>query len=154
MIIPQFGWSQNHETHGNEKTSAATANEGPWKPINKFATPKNGTQYGSVEVETTTLTNVLNGVSFYSKNSICESEKIIVLKLINSNNYSVKVIWQIKPDAPKTVIEIPANSDFEGSCSVTDKDENKSKLIIKIPQESDKEEIKKYVFSHITVTRN
>ncbi|PKP39916.1 MAG: hypothetical protein CVT98_00040 [Bacteroidetes bacterium HGW-Bacteroidetes-15] len=142
FMLLQIGFSQSH-TH--EK--AASANEGTWKPINKFTNPSSNTTS-----EITPMVNLLNGVFFYSKNSVCEAEKVIILKLINSNNYAVTIAYQLDPILPKVIIEIPANSNYEGSCVPT-KNENESKLIIRNTQELDKEKIQEYIFSQITVTK-
>lgn len=151
MIIPQIGWSQNHETHDHDNVTVVTPKKEPWKPVNKFAAP-NSVEQSSIAAPAP-LINVLNGVSFYSMTSMCNSEKVILLKLINSNNYPVKVAWQMKSTAPEVVVEVPAGTDYEGNCTIADKDKNKAKLVIMMPQDADKDEIKKYVFSHLTVSR-
>ena len=94
---------------------------------------------------------MLNGVSFYSKNSECNSEKVVLLKLINTNNYPVKISWQMSPNTPKENIIVPALKDYEGSCSV--KDKNKAKLMIKNLNGPDKAKVIKYALSHINITK-
>lgn len=150
-MIPQIGWSQNHENHNHENVTVTTPKIESWKPLNKFANP-NSLEQSNVAAPAP-LINVLNGVSFYSMNSVCNSEKVILLKLINSNNYPVKVAWKMKSNAPEVIVEVPAGTDYEGNCTIADKDKNKAKLVIMMPHDADKDEINKYVYSHLTVSR-
>ena len=152
MIIPQIGLSQTHENHNHEKATAAVPHGKSWKPVNKFSAPKSEAQSGNNIVATPPLTNVLNGVSFYTMNSVCNSEKVILIKLINSNNYPVKVSWKVSEATPAVVVEIPAKTDFEGQCSTGSNDANKANLVVKMPQKSEKEAMEKQVFSSLTVS--
>lgn len=149
-MAPQIGWSQNRETYDHDNATVATPKKESWQPINKFTSP-----VGSTVAAPAPLINVLNGVSFYSMTSICTSEKVILLKLINSNNYPVQVAWQMSPESTVVLIEIPASTDFEGSCSNIGKDKNKDKLIIKMPEKSEmrKGEQYEYAIKHLTVTK-
>jgi len=145
LIIPQFGISQTE----NKQATAAFSSGESWRPINKFDEPKNNIQTSNNIAVAAPLTNVLNGVSFYSKNSECNAEKVVILKLINSNNYDVQISWQMSPTSPKVDVIVSALKDYEGSCTTDDK--NKAKLVIIKPSESKKGEAMKYALSHISV---
>lgn len=60
--------------------------------------------------------NTFNGVEFLKKNEGCNSEDLIILKLVNQNNHSVEVKWTNK-DGSKSTINLNASSEIEGSCS-------------------------------------
>ena len=149
MITPQFGVSQTINKRSNNIVSEE---EQTWKPMNEFADDNNIMQTSPDDVGTPVLTNIYNGVSFYTKHCevSSESEKIILLKLVNSNNYPIKVSWQISPSAPVIFVIVPAISEVEGSCSVVDN--NQTNLAIQIPVGTDTEEMKKYALAHLTVT--
>lgn len=146
MIIPQFGLSQTINKRSNNILSEE---EPSWKPINEFPNYQNMMQTSPNDVGTPTLINVMNGVAFFRKVSDCNSEKIILLKLINSNNYPVKVSWQISPTTPVKSVVVPALFEMEGSCSIIDS--NQTNLATQIPAGIDNEEMKKYALSHLTV---
>jgi len=95
---------------------------------------------------------IINGVEFYSKKTNCHSEKVMLAKLVNTNNYSVKVSYQLNPESPVIYLRVPASSTIEGSCEATD--ENGAKLTIKMPETEDaKQKIKKHLLSHIIVSQ-
>lgn len=97
-------------------------------------------------------TNVMNGVSFYKRTGHCDSEDLLFIKLINVNNYPVKVEWQLSPDAPKTSVTVPASRQIEGDCS-SGNDENLSKLSIhKLKNKEEKKKIFEYMRSVLTVS--
>lgn len=98
-------------------------------------------------------TNVQNGVEFYSQQGVCNSEKVTLTKLINTNNYAVKIAYQVSPESPVVTVSIAALATVEGSCAATEA--NLSKLIIKLPEiESAKQKSKQHLLSHIVVSRN
>ena len=146
ILIPQIGWTQDNKVNENKKNTVATANEELWKPINKFPDPNVSTVN-----DATPLINVLNGVSFYSKNSSCNGEKVTILKLINSNAYPVRVEWQMTTNGTVEFVDVPASRSIDGSCSSTNS--NESKLALKEPNETERETIKNYVYSHIKITK-
>ena len=67
MITPQFGVSQTINKLSNNIVSEE---EQTWKPMNEFADDNNIMQTSPDDVGTTVLTNIYNGVSFYTKH--CE----------------------------------------------------------------------------------
>ena len=140
MIIPQIGSAQNHEGH-NHSTQTATLKVESWQPINKFADAEKNTAAVAAP-----LINVLNGVSFYSMTDACNSEKVILLKLINSNNYPVLLKWRMSSELPLVVVEIPASSGVEGSCS-------NNELMVKVLEESEMAKAVKYAFEHLSVSK-
>lgn len=147
MMISQFAIGQTM----NNKYKVTKIESDSWQPINKFAPSVQEIQATANVVAVPPLTNVLNGVSFYSINSECNAKEVIVLKLINSNFYPVKVSWQMGATAPVTSVVVPASVDIEGSCPVS-RDSNKAKLTVNSPLGLDKEDIIKYALSHVTVT--
>lgn len=153
IIIPQIGWSQNHETHDHDNATVATPKKDLWKPFNKFPNSEIKIQSENNTESIPPFINVLNGVSFYSTNSVCNSEKVILLKLINTNTFPVQVAWQMSTESNKVIVEIPASTDFEGSCSDFGKDKNKDKLIMKMPEKSEIEKVEQYVIKHLSVTQ-
>ncbi len=132
------------------RPSGDHAHDEVWEPANAFPAQKDKVQSGNVIVAGSPMTNVLNGVSFYGKKDMCNSQAVVVLKAFNVNSNPVKITWQLSPSSPEVTVVVPAHYNMEGSCM--DKDVNKAKMIIPIPDGPDKEEVKKYFFSHITVT--
>lgn len=147
LIAPQFGMAQTE----NKQATAAFPRGESWRPINKFNEPKSTIQTGNNIAVAAPLTNVLNGVSFYSKNSECNAEKVVILKLIDSNSHDVQISWQMSPTSLKVDVIVPALKDYEGSCTTDDK--NKAKLVIIKPSEPKKGEATKYALSHISVEK-
>lgn len=148
LITSLTGFSQSHE---HEKSTAATPHGESWMPVNKFAPHTHDEPSGNTIIAPAPLTNMLEGVTFYTMKSVCNSKKVILLKLINTNESDVEVEWQLTPTSKKVVVSIPARKDYEGSCSSTDK--NISKLVIEAPDESEKNAIKKHVFKTIKVKK-
>ncbi|MBC7696055.1 MAG: hypothetical protein H7141_11485 [Burkholderiales bacterium] len=98
--------------------------------------------------------NVLKGVKFYSHNSDCNTGKVTLVKLINLNSYQVKINYQINPKSPIIDLVIPPATSIEGSCSATN--ENLLKLVLTLPEskiEAENKEMKKFLLSHITVSK-
>lgn len=153
MILPQLGWSQNHETHDHDNTTVVTPKRDLWKPFNKFPNSEIKIQSDNNIESIPPFINVLNGVSFYSTNSVCSSEKVIIMKLINTNTFPVLVTWQMSPESDKVIVEIPPSTDFEGSCANIGKDKNKDKLIMKMPEKSELEKVEQFVIKHLSVTQ-
>lgn len=66
--------------------------------------------------------NTINGVSFYNRTESCNSEDILIIKLVNKNNHPVKVKWKELSEIEKTVTLGPS-SELEGTClAFTNKD--------------------------------
>jgi len=149
MIIPLLSYSQSI----SRPTNSLSPNEESWMPINNF-TMQNAIHTENSVTVAPQLTNVLNRVSFYIKNAVCNSEEVVLLKLINSNNYTVKISWQITPTSPIMFFIAPARRVSEGACSPKGNIET-SELIIKKLTGSDVERKKKkeYILSSITVTQ-
>lgn len=98
--------------------------------------------------------NVLNGVQFYVHNSDCGNGKVKLLKLINLNAYQVKFNYQTSPNSPLMSVLISSLTSLEGSCSATN--ENLLKLVLIAPDkknETENKEMKKFLLSHITVSK-
>jgi len=150
IITSLTGFSQNH-SHEHEKSTAANPHAESWIPVNKFNAQTSEKPSGNTVSAPAPLTNMLEGVTFYTMKSVCNSKKVILLKLINTNESDVEVEWQLTPTSKKVVVSIPARKDYEGSCSSTDK--NISKLVIDAPDESEKNAIKKHVFKTIKVKK-
>ena len=150
IITSLTGFSQNHN-HEHEKSTAATPHGESWMPVNKFNPHTHDEPSGNTIIAPAPLTNMLEGVTFYTMKSVCNAKKAILLKLINTNDYAVEVEWQLIPNTKKTVVTIPPRKDYEGSCSSTDK--NISKLVIDAPDDSEKNIIKKHVFKTIKVNK-
>jgi len=72
--------------------------------------------------------NVYNNVSFYKKQSICNSDTVILLKAVNTNTYPVKIMWTLDDVTVSSVI-IQATSTLEGSCDASKTTEDAAKLI-------------------------
>jgi len=145
MIIPQIGMSQTINKRSNNLQSV---DEQTWMPINEFPDYQNVMQTSPTDVGTPVITNIKNGVSFYNKR--CNTDvQTLLIKLVNLNNYPVKVSWQISPRDPIVSVVVLAQSEIEGSCSLTD--DNSTKLKIQFPVGVDNEEIKKYILTHLSV---
>jgi hypothetical protein len=151
MIIPFIGFSQSMNKIAEVKATRAIQ-EQIWKPINKFPDYNNMMQTSPDDVGTPVLINIKNGVSFYKKSCESDTEKIGLLKVVNSNNYSVQISWQLNSSSDYVSVVIPSLSEIEGMCSVS-KDENVSKLSISIPIDADTKEIVKYFHSHLQITK-
>ena len=151
IIIPFIGFSQSISK--KSKVNVTENNKTKiWKPINKFPDKNNIMQTHPEDVGTPVLTNVKEGVSFYKKT--CESsvyEIVILLKVVNSNSYPVKISWQLSPKSPKVSVDVPANSEDEGTCSA--QEGTAYKLVLRMPLDGNVKKVKKYVISHLSVTK-
>jgi hypothetical protein len=97
--------------------------------------------------------NIQNGVEFYSKSVECNLQKVDLVKLVNTNNYSVKIAFQRNAETPVEYIRIQASSSMEGLCSSSDL--NLAKLVFNFPNGKTEEELKKikqFVISSIVVS--
>lgn len=97
--------------------------------------------------------NAIGKVLFFSQKSTCNAEEVLLLRVVNPNNYPVKVQWQISPDGPVMEEVVPASTDVLGYCP-SDKDKKKTGLILtNIPKtEGEKQKARAYFISHLTVT--
>jgi hypothetical protein len=101
-------------------------------------------------------TNIENGVSFYITKVECNSTKTKLLKVINGNPYPVILSYQLSSSQPIVNVTIPASVSLEGSCN--NSDANLAKLSItanthKSENETEKNDLKQFMLSHITVTK-
>lgn len=104
--------SQQTQAQQTSVVTSTTGNENQWKPAK---IKDDGT-------------NTLNGVEFYRKTVTTLIRSVIVLKVVNTNAYDVKIQWEESADVKKEII-IPANSAIEGSTDSTLKDSAESKLV-------------------------
>ena len=98
--------------------------------------------------------NMRGGVQFYTKTDVCNNKKVTLAKVINTNQYMVKLSYQISDESPVVSLVIPAFTSLEGSCTASDV--NTSKLLVDLPETSSKEEKDKmnsFIISHISVTK-
>lgn len=98
--------------------------------------------------------NVRGGVQFYVHDAECGSENVKLLKLVNRNQYVVKVTYQLSAASSVVSFVVPPSASIEGSCKPAD--ENLAKLALKIPVANTDEEKKKsidFIRSHITVSK-
>ena len=132
MLLSVFSQAQNFGV----KSSAGTASPEVWQPL-KLSDDGN---------------NKLNNVAFFRLKSQCNAEEAMLLRLVNSNAYPVKVEWQLSPESSKVYVIVPATTDMQGSCpSVNDK--NLTNLAVKIPKtEEERQKIKEYFLSHLLVS--
>ena len=97
--------------------------------------------------------NLQNGVEFYIQKGNCPYGIIALLKFANTNNYPVKVSYQVSAESPIIEVTVPASKTLEGSCETIDG--SFSKLLIKLPEAADeKNKTKQYLSTHIFVTKN
>jgi hypothetical protein len=98
---------------------------------------------------------VRNGVEFYKQSAECNSAKTNLLKLVNTNNYAVKVSYQLSDISPVVNIMVAASATLEGACGVTDG--NLAKLVINNPPvgktDEEKQKNKDFFRSHIVVSQ-
>ena len=145
LFMVNSGIAQN-----NKHSSAATPAGESWLPVNEFNSPVAKKQNGNTVEAPAPLKNVLDGVSFYTMNAICNSNKVILLKLINTNDYAVDIEWKLNPNEDKITINIPANESFEGNCS-SSKDDTISKLVVEIQNEPSNANSTNYLFKSVKV---
>lgn len=95
--------------------------------------------------------NIIKGVQIYSYETECSSEKVQIVKLINTNLYSVLLSYQLGINDPVVEVTIPASFSIEGDCSSSDI--NLKKLLISFPAKTEVENNKlmEYIRSHISV---
>lgn len=130
----------------NNKRASITLVQSDWKPVNAFENKEKQIQRGTEITAKPTLVNVINGVSFYSKNGDCgnSSEEITLVKVTNVNMNPVKISWQRSAESPVESVIIPASKEVEGACN--------SKLAISFPKnEAEQQKIKDYILSHLTI---
>ena len=95
--------------------------------------------------------NVKNGVEFYSQKGDCPYGIITLVKLVNTNNYAMKVSYKTSPESPVVYIMVPASATIEGSCATVEG--NLSKLIIKMPEkEEDQKKTSEYLIANVAVS--
>ena len=150
MIIPSLGHSQSISKRPDIKEGVSQLQK-KWQPIYAFKDYNNIMQSSPTDVGTPNLTNIKNGVSFYKKTCSSVAKKTIIVKLVNSNNYSAKISWQLSADLPVTFVVIPPNSEMEGLCPVTNG--GGAKLVIQIPEGANSEQFKNYLYTHTFVTK-
>mgnify|MGYP001613902501 CR=1 FL=1 len=89
--------------------------------------------------------NSMNGVDFYRKPSECNSERVVIIKAINTNSFPVRINWKENNEIKKSIV-IPASSEMEGNC-------NSQKQLIIPKSQIDKEgTTKRQLLSHLEVT--
>ena len=93
-------------------------------------------------------TNIMNGVLFLKKSSTSISQAVIILKIINTNSYPVKIQWEESAGIIKEIV-IPANSEAVGNADTANADSNESKLVV---SELISEDAKQLILSTISVT--
>lgn len=133
----------------SNRSSVAVPNGESWLPVNEFNPPAAKKQNGNTIEAVPPLNNVLEGVAFYTMKATCSKESVTFLKLINTNDYIVKVEWQLNPNDSITLINIPANTSFQGECS-SDND-TVSKLIFKNNNESENLNEVNYLYKSVKV---
>ena len=84
--------------------------------------------------------NVINGVSIYSKIAACGEQQVSIVRLTNANLYAVTVNYETNKGLKQT-ITIPAASYVEGNCDVfMDSDVNNPlKVLIFIKADRDEQ---------------
>ena len=95
--------------------------------------------------------NIEKGVVFFNKAGTCNSDKVVLLKVVNLNKYAVEIHWQESPDISKTII-VPGSTEVEGKCDNADKECTESKLVLlKAKQDKDKK-VKQYILSTLEIS--
>lgn len=83
-------------------TKGVTLEEvGGWEPI-KFT-----------ENETS---GIIRGVKFSTKNVSCNSQSVIIMQLINTNDFDVKISYKLSEEESPKIIVLLAHKTLEGSC--------------------------------------
>lgn len=150
LMIAFTGFSQDDNHQHSQATVARPApGQESWLPVNNFNAPEEIEQSGNTIIAQAPLTNVLNGVHFYTMNAVCDSKKTLLLKLINLNEYPVQVEWQLNPTTSTTSVILPAMRDVVGDCLSTD--ENIRKLSLEIPANGELD--RDFVFSSVKVLK-
>ena len=125
-----------------------------WSPLNNFKVKQSKKPLTSNVEAVSPLNNVLNGVSFYVNKTECNGEEFFLLKVINTNNYSVSVSWQLNKMEAVSVVQIPAKRGLEGSCQEND-ERHSTDLVLAKPiglTKKEMEEIKLTFLKSISVT--
>ena len=94
--------------------------------------------------------NILSGVEFYSKSAECDQVSSDLVKLINTNNYSVKIAFQIEKSGPVQYVRVPANATIEGVCNAADP--NIAKLIFHLGAGDMARKAKEFIISSLVVS--
>jgi hypothetical protein len=95
--------------------------------------------------------NTVKGVLFFQKEGVCDSDDVVIIKVVNLNKYSVKIQWQQGSEIPKAII-VPASSEALGKCDADDLTSSQSKLNYS-KRERDKEgNAKHIIFSTLEIT--
>lgn len=97
-------------------------------------------------------TNNMNGVLFFKKNNICNSQNVIVLEVVNLNNYDVIIKWQESAFIFKEII-LPASTSLVGNCKSADLTSTESKLVFYKTASADLKNVAKQALSTLTVTK-
>ncbi len=125
--------------------------------------------------------NLQNGVEFYTQKAWCSvkkvnpkgnsastesfdphhhtvipdmyiSQEVDFVKLVNTNNYAVRVSYQESDFSLVVNILLPPSTTIKGACDT--KDDNLSKLVIKtLPDKADEEKQKNHLRSSLAVTK-
>ena len=95
--------------------------------------------------------NVINGLHFYAVDTDCNSKRVRLIKLVNTNPHPVELNYQLSAESPVVKVTVPASKTIEGSCNSADS--NIQNLIIVIPEAKpeDEKKNKEYIRSHISV---
>ena len=124
----------SHQTHAQTTTVTTKPNdENIWNPAK---VSNDGT-------------NIINGVEFYKKAVKTLTHSVELLKVVNTNAYTVKIQWEESAGVKKEII-VAANTTVEGNDDSVNKDSNESKLVFwgKLSDEA-----KKLIRSTISVTQ-
>lgn len=138
MSISMFMWSNHVKAQGGFKEASVAHPAQSWNPV------KLGADGG----------NIQNGVEFYSQNTNCGSGKVKLVKLVNKNNYAVKVSMQSSATSSAVNIMVPASATIEGTCSATDG--NIAKLVMTPPvatTNEEKQQNAEFFKSHVVVSK-
>lgn len=122
-----------------------------WNPVNEFKDYNNLMQKSPSDSGTPVITNIKEGVLFYSKACNIDTQ-MIVMKLVNSNQYTTKVSWKKAPNMDAEYIVLLPSSEIEGSCNLS-LNEVQNKLIFQIQDKEKFQELKKYIISTIEIKK-
>lgn len=100
--------------------------------------------------ESTTNSNLIQGVAFYKKAMVCNSDTVILLKLLNINKYQVKVEWQDTNGLTQTFY-ISAKSHIYGTCEGNSDGTANNNLVFSKSKVS--KEFKDLMLKTLTVTK-
>ena len=94
--------------------------------------------------------NVKDNVEFYKMVTDCGGKKTIILKVLNKNNFAVRVSYQKNSTSPKQIVEIPALKALDGWCGATG---NEAGLVIEKNMQKNSQEDKEYLRSHFEISK-